>query len=208
MLHGDFLQQLVPVHRPVTVYLSRKSFEHGTTSVLRSLDASRDCAVVYLRLRDFYSILDRHGPLAARRVLNRAAATLLSKVGRGAAAHLGHGTFAVRLDDIGPLEAEDRARVMLYALAGISLPWLDKSLSTEAYAGLAFSGVQRDGGTLLAVAQAAGGAARDKFGWKLHVAGRHDSWGSEGDERVISSCQLGDIISDLHADWLAEPLPL
>ena len=68
--------------------------------------------------------------------------------------------------------------------------------------------MQRDGATLLAVAQAAGGAAREKFGWKLHVAGRHESSGSEEDERVISSCQLGDIISDLFADWLAEPLPL
>ena len=182
-----------PNNKPVTVFWSRSAFETGVGSLIKSANESgRGCVILYVTAEGWNAINELCGADAGRKMLGAVSTVLRTRLRAGAVAHLGDAEFAVFLPDTGARDAETLARAVVHEIAGIKLPWKGDTLSVGAYVGGVAGGTGQDGKTLLDLAEAAGNVAKEKFGWKVHVAQQQEQGVLRWQDELLGVARIND----------------
>jgi hypothetical protein len=156
---------------PIQVFLDRGSFETGVSRILGATDANtEDCAILYVSVQS--SDVELHDMYSSRKLLNLVGNILRARVDAGALAHLGHGEFAVMLQDVSARDAVAYSRSVLSVLSDIRMQWQGKTFTVSAHVGGVMTEGRQDGDTLLDLAQKAGRMAKEQLGFKVHMV--HD----------------------------------
>ena len=147
----------------ITVFPNRQRFEFGIGEMLKV--GSGQHAVLHMAVRR----KDGAAAAVSHRALNIGANTLRAGIQGGAVAYLGHAEFAVLLQDTDAWQAAAYARVAVDIVNGMKLPSGGGSLAVVGCMGGILCGHCRDGAYLLGLAVAAGDAAWEKPGCKVHL---------------------------------------
>jgi GGDEF domain-containing protein len=164
--HGDHGR-----HTPIQVFLDRGRFEAGISRILGASHAhTEDCAILYVSVQS--SDVELHDAYSSRKLLNLVGNILRARVHAGALAYLGHGEFAVMLQDVSARGAVAYSRSVLSVLSDIRMQWQGKTFTVSAHVGAVMTEGRQEGDTLLDLAQKAGRMAKEQPGFKVHMV--HD----------------------------------
>lgn len=174
--------------------MDRSGFETGVSRMLETTNVNtEDCVILYVSVQSRDAGLN--DPDASRKMLGLIGNILRARVRAGALAYLGHGEFAVMLQDVSARDAVAYSRNVFSVIADIRMQWRGVTFTVSGHIGGVMTEDRHDGEYLLCLAQKAAHMAKEQPGFKVHMV--HDqeesprSWLRTALGRETSDTQTG-----------------